>query len=709
VQLLADPAGAGAVWAADASGQFALPSAAPATVRVSAVGFAAAVFTTDTLPSGTVQLAPATYAIPQAVVTGQYGLRNDVDAVQPVQVLDRRAIDRVAAVTLRDVLATQTNLTLGYDGQIGSTVRMLGLSGQHVQVLVDGVPVIGRLDGNIDLDQLPLDAVERIEVIEGPMSVEYGSEAIAGTINLITRSAGSSPRAEVRAVAESIQRLTTSVQYATPIGKSTRLNGRASRLYFGGGNPPDRSGRELLWKPKEQLSASLGLAHDFGGLTWSVGADGMWETLWNDGPVEYVTTTVAIDDSLLGVYRTPVARDGVFTTRREVVRTDVEGEVGGMRVDGFASFTRYWRDRRTYSRDLVDLSREPLYAEGMNDTAEFRTWQSRVSVVRPFGERLEASLGYDVSREVASGSRLGVDRPAMQQAALFGSVEWRPTPRLIVRPGVRAEYNAVFGAPVVPSLHVKWTRGSHAVRASYARGFRAPELKELYFRFVDFNHNIQGNPDLEAEFSNSFTASYTLRKLTDRALISPSIRLFHNEVVQLIDLALVDSETQSYTYINLGQVRTAGIGLGLERSGDRASWRVQATGVDRQTWFETDGTPEGNRSLQASASCDVRIPGEVVLTAQTNYAHNETIVQPDGTGGWAQATLSPITLVSLYAARSWMNSRLAVTGGVDNLLGATTRTLSGETVGTGGIHSAAAGSQPVSLGRNFRFTLQFTF
>ncbi|MEY2773853.1 MAG: hypothetical protein RLZZ275_200, partial [Bacteroidota bacterium] len=143
MQLIADPAGAGAVWAADASGQFALPSAAPATVRVSAVGFAAAVFETDTFPSGTVQLAPATYAIPQAVVTGQYGLRNDVDAVQPVQVLDRRAIDRVAAVTLRDVLATQTNLTLGYDGQIGSTVRMLGLSGQHVQVLVDGVPVIG--------------------------------------------------------------------------------------------------------------------------------------------------------------------------------------------------------------------------------------------------------------------------------------------------------------------------------------------------------------------------------------------------------------------------------------------------------------------------------------------------------------------------------------------------------------------------------------
>jgi hypothetical protein len=105
----------------------------------------------------------------------------------------------------------------------------------------------------------------------------------------------------------------------------------------------------------------------------------------------------------------------------------------------------------------------------------------------------------------------------------------------------------------------------------------------------------------------------------------------------------------------------------------------------------------------------VRLPREVVVTFQTNYAHNETLLAPDGNGGWAQATLSPLTLLSLYVARSWADGRVNATAGADNLLNTTFRTLSGETVGAGGLHSAATGSQPVSLGRNFRFTLYFPF
>ena len=664
----------------------------------------------DTTPSATRTLETATFAIPQAVVTGQYGLRHDAAAVQAVQVLDRRAIDRVAAVTLRDLLATSSSVTLGYDGQIGSSIRLLGLSGQHVQVLVDGVPVIGRLDGNIDIDQLPLDAVERVEVVEGPMSVEYGSEAIAGTINLITRKGGTTSAAELRTTAESAGRYTASGLFTAPFASGARLQGRLSRLYFDGLNPAGVEGRELLWKPKEQISSALTYGRDFGGLTWSVGGEAMWETLWNDGPVEYVTETVPLNDSLVGVYRVPIARDGVFTTQRTVLRTDLAGELGGGRVDGFAAMTRYRRERATFSRNLVDLSREPLVAEGMNDTAVFRMWQSRVAYHRPLGERVEGSIGYDLSREEALGSRVGGGLRTMHNAAVFGSCEWRPHAEWTLRPGLRVLYNNVFRAPLVPSLHAKWARGPHAVRASYARGFRAPELKELYFEFVDFNHNLRGNTALRSEVSNSFQASYTLRWLTDRAFSSPTLKLFHNEVTDLIDLALVDQETTSYMYINVGKVRTTGVSAGFDRTGERLTLRTQVTAVERNVAIDPSAdSPERNRSLQVAAGCDVRLPREVVVTFQTNYAHNETLLAPDGNGGWAQATLSPLTLLSLYVARSWADGRVNATAGADNLLNTTFRTLSGETVGTGGLHSAATGSQPVSLGRNFRFTLYFPF
>jgi outer membrane receptor protein involved in Fe transport len=241
---------------------------------------------------------------------------------------------------------------------------------------------------------------------------------------------------------------------------------------------------------------------------------------------------------------------------------------------------------------------------------------------------------------------------------------------------------------LVPSLHAKWARGPHAVRASYARGFRAPELKELYFEFVDFNHNLRGNTDLRSEVSNSFQASYTLRRLTDRAFLSPTLKFFHTEVTDLIDLALVDPETTSYMYVNVGRVRTTGMSAGFDRTGDVLTLRTQVTAVERSVAIDpASDAPERNRSVQLAAGCDVRLPREVVLTFQTNYAHNET----------------------LLVARTWAGGRVTSTAGVDNLLNTTFRTLSGETVGTGGLHSAATGSQPVSLGRNFRFTLFIPF
>ena len=58
---------------------------------------------------------------------------------------------------------------------------------ENVKIMVDGIPIIGRLDGNIDLGQINLDNIERVEIIEGPMSVSYGSDALGGVINLITK------------------------------------------------------------------------------------------------------------------------------------------------------------------------------------------------------------------------------------------------------------------------------------------------------------------------------------------------------------------------------------------------------------------------------------------------------------------------------------------------------------------------------------------
>jgi outer membrane receptor for ferrienterochelin and colicins len=127
------------------------------------------------------------YELGEVVVTAQYRPTNVENSVFKMRVITAQKIQAMGAQNLRDVLANELNIRISQDNILGSGINMQGISGQNVKILVDGVPVVGRLNGNIDVSQLVMDNVERIEVIEGPLSVVYGTDALAGTINIITK------------------------------------------------------------------------------------------------------------------------------------------------------------------------------------------------------------------------------------------------------------------------------------------------------------------------------------------------------------------------------------------------------------------------------------------------------------------------------------------------------------------------------------------
>ena len=91
--------------------------------------------------------------------------------------------------------------------------------------------------------------------------------------------------------------------------------------------------------------------------------------------------------------------------------------------------------------------------------------------------------------------------------ALFTSSEYKPINGLIIRPGLRYSYNTSYKSPLIPSLNLRYNRNDWIFRTSYSSGFRAPSIKDLYFNFVDSNHDIQGNPNLTAETSHNFSFS----------------------------------------------------------------------------------------------------------------------------------------------------------------------------------------------------------
>lgn len=171
----------------DASGVALIKYTGKVYVEISHASF---VPVSDTLKNGeskSYRLLPLNIQVPEVVVTGQFTPDDPKRSVYSVKVIDIKTIERRGATNLKELLGQELNMRITQDNVLGSGLSLQGLSGEQVKYMVDGVPILGRLNGDIDISQINLNDVARIEVIEGPVSVQYGTNALGGVINIITK------------------------------------------------------------------------------------------------------------------------------------------------------------------------------------------------------------------------------------------------------------------------------------------------------------------------------------------------------------------------------------------------------------------------------------------------------------------------------------------------------------------------------------------
>jgi outer membrane receptor for ferrienterochelin and colicins len=126
----------------------------------------------------------------EVIITGQINPQSGSKSVGEVKVITRDDIERQAGNTLADVLNTTLNLNISPNTSTGkSGVSLFGLDGQYFKVLMDNIPIINEegVGNNTDLTLINLDDIERIEIVEGAMGVQYGANAVSGIINIITK------------------------------------------------------------------------------------------------------------------------------------------------------------------------------------------------------------------------------------------------------------------------------------------------------------------------------------------------------------------------------------------------------------------------------------------------------------------------------------------------------------------------------------------
>ncbi len=493
------------------------------------------------------------------VVTGQYKPQSVKNSVYQVKVISRDQILATGAVQIQQVLSTQLGFRFSNDNTLGvSDVELMGVKGRNIKILLDGVPMTDRGDTRESLSQVDINTIERIEIIEGPMSVSYGSDALAGVINIITRKTGKKPIS----IFAKIQEETAANEYhpfnykgihMQNLGMtlnrknwSLMLNGTHNESAGFGG---DIYGRNKKWKPKEQWFGSAKISFTGRRLSIYYRFDALDESIIGRGAIN-TDTYKAIDKK----YQT----DRFLHQLQSALAIN-----NNIQVNGLLSYTDYSRLTTTTRHDFEKNTDELTTGEGEQDHSKFNSLVFRATVQYNLSDKISFQPGVEFNRDEATGARIK-GSPVINDYAFFISSEIKANNWLSVRPGFRMIENSVYDAPpVIPSINSKFKLNKSAdIRLAYAYGFRAPALRELYFEFHDTNHDIIGNPDLEAEFSNSFTGSFNLESVRNENIkLNSAISAFYNSFRNQINYALNPSVANQYIYVNIDKFRTTGFSL----------------------------------------------------------------------------------------------------------------------------------------------------
>lgn len=490
----------------------------------------------------------------QMVITAEINPVETKETVNTVKIIPRKLIEQRGLVNLQELLQTQANIRISQDPILGSSISINGLRGENLKILIDGVPVIGRLNGSIDAGQIPLHSIQKVEIIEGAQSLLYGSEAAAGVINLITKKSQTNTfESTIDGQYENngFRNLSSRVGFMNKKWLAS-ISGHLQDFI-----PAIDSalGRDQVWNNKKQKSVRSTLRFQpKNNLDITLNGNLLNENVQNPGALRRPTFK-------------PYAFDDEFITDRYELNLNIQSK---LRERDVLQLTLGWNEfhrlKKSVRFDFDDQKKTLI--EGMQDTSVARGFLTRFTFASDFKNKLFSYiLGLENFYENASGTRL-LDTSSLDRKhtntndfALFASAKYVIARSLTVQSGARWTHNMRFGSAITPTTWLMWKPNlPFQLRTSWAYGFRSPALKELYFNFVDINHFVIGNAALKPEKSVNFRSEFIVSPFKLKASnLDFTTTIFYNNVSDRIILKALGPV--HYEYANVKNWITKGLSL----------------------------------------------------------------------------------------------------------------------------------------------------
>ncbi|GJQ58480.1 MAG: TonB-dependent receptor [Candidatus Scalindua sp. AMX11] len=439
--------------------------------------------------------------------------------IDSVTTITERQIEQQKARTVFETLRSVPGLSIRNSGGVGRTtsVSLRGSSADQVLVMIDGVQVNSPTTGSFDFANLTTDNLESIEVVRGPQSTLYGSDAMGGVINIITKKGSGKPQFSIRSEIGTPERTFNEAISSSGSIEDFHYSFDVARIDSNGRGSNDDYG-------KTNASARFGYKIN--------------DKLQFDTSLRYNDSKVNIDD-------------GAFRQDPNNLSKNQDLVITSLLTHSIAS---WWSHKLKFS--YTDSNLKSRDKPNSVDSDPFGNTRFRLDTQIYTGDYQHTLKYKDINTfifgfefEDQEADNRSVD-PAIINRGWYFQNQLKLWDRLFFNAGVRVDDNNTYGKDVNPKFsiayHLKETNTKF--KANYGKGFRGPTLNELFF--PNF-----GNPTLDPEESESYDFGFEQYLFEDRLFFG--VTYFNNRYSNLIQA--VDTGGFVFRAQNIGMVRTEGV------------------------------------------------------------------------------------------------------------------------------------------------------
>lgn len=506
----------------------------------------------------------------ELVVTATRNERTMGSLPMPVTLVPQTQIRTMGSMRLNDVLTEQTGLTIVPQvNGAGNGLQLQGFDPAYTLILVDGEPLIGRFTGSLELSRVAVGNIKQIEIVKGPSSSLYGSDALAGVVNIITsRPQGTQGSLYTRYGTNNTMDLTGDYGFK---GEKFGLYVFGNRYSTDGYNLATNNLGQTV-SPFQNYTGTFKLTYQFGPKT---------------------------DLSLSGRYfeeHQQFSYNVLSGIGDQTFLTAGTGKVNEWNInpvlihrfsDRLKMTARFYNTSYQTATHTNDVAADTLYYK---DDFKQTFMRPEINAEYYFSDKNILTLGAGDVIETVQTSRYGDEFLRKQQTRyFFFQDEINPTKKLSVIAGLRYDNNTVYGSQFSPKLSTRWEiNNTVALKASFGVGFKAPDFRQQYYNFSNTaggGYSVLGTEvigdrlaELEAQGQiksyvydpakvralnpeRSKSVNVGARILVAKKLTS-DINLFYNSVDNMIitqTIAITQSNQSIFSYINVARTYTAGL------------------------------------------------------------------------------------------------------------------------------------------------------